>query len=104
MGWFLGVCIVIELWALWQLIKAPFELIAPFTRGEKPSPLVIAKSVIAAGLIVAVVWWIPHVNALQGGASASAAPLAAPASLQQRMIGEWNCEATTVVENRMRVS
>src|ERR1035437_1060344 len=50
-GWFFGVLIVIELWTLWQLVKAPFELIAPLTRGEKPSPFVIVKTVIAAGLI-----------------------------------------------------
>src|SRR5437879_6435703 len=26
-GWFLGIFILVELWVLWQLVKAPFELI-----------------------------------------------------------------------------
>jgi hypothetical protein len=53
-GWLVGVLIVIEVWALWQLIKAPFQLIGALTRSEKPSPLVIAKNVIVAGLIITV--------------------------------------------------
>src|SRR5258708_40322192 len=43
-GWFLGVIIVVELWALWQLIKAPFQLIGALMRSEKPSPSVFVKN------------------------------------------------------------
>lgn len=73
-GWLLGVLIVIELWALWQLVKAPFELIAPLTRGDRPSPWVIAKSVIVAGLIIAMVWWVPRMNDATGAQAAPSTP------------------------------
>jgi len=53
LGWFLAVLIVIEFWALWQLIKAPFQLVGSLMRSEKPSPLVI-------------VWWVPHANEMRG--------------------------------------
>jgi hypothetical protein len=61
-GWFFGVLIVIEFWVLWQLIKAPFQLVGSLMRGEKPSPWVIIKNVVVAGLVIALVWWVPHVN------------------------------------------
>lgn len=51
-AWFLAVIFIVELWALWQLIKAPFQLIGALTGGAKPSPWVIVKNVIFAGLIV----------------------------------------------------
>jgi len=80
-GWFLGVLIVIELWAVWQLIKAPFELIGALMRSEKPSPSVIVRNVIVAGLAIALVSWVPHVRVPQSAPPAlTAAPLAAPAS------------------------
>src|SRR5437879_3379395 len=50
MGWFLGIFIVVELWVLWQLIKAPFQLVGSLMRFEIPSPSVIVKNVIVAGL------------------------------------------------------
>ena len=82
MGWLLGVLIVVEFWALWQLVKAPFELIAPLTRGEKPSPWVIVKSVIVAGLVIVLVWWVPHVNEMPSpGANPGAASPAQSAAL-----------------------
>src|SRR5205809_160198 len=31
-GWFLAVIFVVELWILWQLIKAPFELVGALMR------------------------------------------------------------------------
>jgi hypothetical protein len=62
-GWFLGVLIVIELWTLWQLIKAPFQLVGSLMRSEKPSPWVIVKNVIVVGLVIALVWWVPHTSA-----------------------------------------
>lgn len=73
-GWFLGVLIVIEFWALWQLIKAPFELVGTLMRSEKPSPSVIVRNVIVAGLAIALVWWVPHVNEMRGPASYTQAP------------------------------
>jgi hypothetical protein len=66
MGWFLGVLIVIELWTLWQLIKAPFQLVGSLMRSEKPSPWVIVKNVIVVGLVIALVWWVPHANEMRG--------------------------------------
>jgi hypothetical protein len=54
-GWFFGVVFVIELWTLWQLIKSPFQLIGSLMRSEKPSPWVIVKNVIVAGLAIALV-------------------------------------------------
>jgi uncharacterized protein YecT (DUF1311 family) len=66
MGWFLGVLIVIELWTLWQLIKAPFQLIASLMRSEKPSPWVIVKNIILAGAAIALVWWVPRANEMRG--------------------------------------
>ena len=74
LGWFLGVLIVVEFWALWQLIKAPFELIGALMGSEKPSPSVIVKNVIVAGLVIALVWWVPHVNEMPSpGANPGAA-------------------------------
>lgn len=55
-GWFLGVIIVVEFWALWQLIKAPFQLIGALTRSEKPPVWVIVKNVIVAGLVIGLLW------------------------------------------------
>jgi hypothetical protein len=54
-GWFFGVLIVIEFWVLWQLIKAPFQLVGSLMRSEKPSASVIVKNVIVAGLAIALV-------------------------------------------------
>src|ERR1039457_5566795 len=68
-GWFLGVLFVVELWVLWQLVKAPFQLVGSLMRSEKPSPWVIIKNVIVAGLAIALIWWVPHVNELRGPAS-----------------------------------
>jgi hypothetical protein len=65
-GWFLGILIVVELWVLWQLIKAPFQLVGSLMRSEKPSPWVIVKNIIVAGVAIALVWWVPHVNELRG--------------------------------------
>ena len=47
-GWILGVLILIELWVLWQLVKAPFQLVGSLMRSEKPSPSVILKNAIIA--------------------------------------------------------
>jgi len=80
-GWFLGVLIVVECWILWQLVKAPFQLVGSLMRSEKPSPSVIVKNVIVAGLAIALVWWVPHVNEMRGrGTSPGLAsqPLYAP--------------------------
>jgi uncharacterized protein YecT (DUF1311 family) len=71
-GWFFGVLIVIELWTLWQLIKAPFQLIASLMRNEKPSPWVVVKNIIVAGLVIALVWWVPHLNETRGPAASPA--------------------------------
>jgi hypothetical protein len=81
-GWFLSVLIVIEVWALWQLIKAPFQLVGSLMRSEKPSPSVIVKNVIVAGLAIAVVWWVPHVNEMRGpvGYTQAVQPTQAPVS------------------------
>ena len=66
LGWFLGVCIVVECWVLWQLIKAPFQLVGSLMRSEKPSPSVIVRNVIVVGLAIAAVWWVPHANEVHG--------------------------------------
>lgn len=65
-GWFFGVLIVVELWVLWQLIKAPFQLVGSLMRSEKPSPWVIIKNVIVGGLAIALVWWVPRANEMHG--------------------------------------
>jgi hypothetical protein len=61
-GWFLGILIVVELWVLWQLIKAPFQLVGSLMRSERPSPLVIIKTTLLAGLAITLIWWLPRVN------------------------------------------
>lgn len=61
-GWFLGVIILVELWALWQLIKAPFQLIAALMRSEKPSLSVIVKNAIVAVAVVASVLGIHEIQ------------------------------------------
>jgi hypothetical protein len=83
MGWLLGVLIVVEFSALWQLIKAPFVFIGCLVRSEKPSPWVIVKTVIAAGLI-ALALLVPHLTENRGPVSyAQSAPLAqAPSPMQ----------------------
>jgi hypothetical protein len=71
-GWFLGILIVIELWVLWQLIKAPFQLIGSITRSEKPSASVISKNAILAVLAVTLVWLVPRAGDMRGlGTSSS---------------------------------
>lgn len=64
-GWFVGIAIVVECWVLWQLIKAPFQLIGSLMRSEKPSPLVIFKNLILAGVAIALVVWAPRANDLR---------------------------------------
>jgi hypothetical protein len=84
-GWLLGVLIVVEFWALWQLIKAPFLLVGCLMRSEKPAPLVIIKAVVAAVLVIALGWWLPHANEAHRLGTRPAATYqpnsAAPASL-----------------------
>src|ERR1035441_3666540 len=58
-GWLFGILFVIYFWALWQLIKAPFQLVGSLLRSEKPSPWVIVKNVVVVGLVIALVWWVP---------------------------------------------
>jgi hypothetical protein len=77
MGWFLGVLIVIELWTLWQLVKAPFQLVGALMRSEKPSPWVIIKNVVVAGLAIALVWWVPRAHEIRGPGAMSQAQTAA---------------------------
>ncbi len=38
-----------ELWALWQLVKAPFQLMSALTRSERPALLVIGKNIVVLG-------------------------------------------------------
>ena len=65
-GWLFGVLFVSYFWVLWQLIKAPFQLVGSLMRSEKPSPLVIVKNVVLAGLVIFFVWWVPHANEMRG--------------------------------------
>ena len=75
-GWFVGVAIVVECWVLWQLVKAPFQLLSSLMKSEKPSPWVIVKTVIAAGS-VALALLVPHLNQTRGPVSyAQPAPMA----------------------------
>lgn len=87
MGWFLGVLIVVELWVLWQLIKAPFQLIGALIRGEKPSLPIIVKNVIVAGLAVTAVWLVHNADEIGGSASFAQSAYASPASSQ--LVGTW---------------
>lgn len=89
-GWFIGIAIVVEVWVLWQLVKAPFLLTGCLIRREKPSPLVIAKTVVA-GLAIGLAWWVHASNAISDSTYN-----ASSITLQQRLIGEWNCEAKNV--------
>lgn len=108
-GWFLGVLIVVEFWALWQLIKAPFVFAGCLVRKEKPSPWVVAKTVIAGGLI-AIALLLPRLseNRSPGAyiqpaqqAQPSAVPPSAPVqpvtygngnqiSIFSRLVGQWD--------------
>jgi hypothetical protein len=65
-GWLFGILFVSYFWVLWQLVKAPFQLVGSLTRSEKPSPWVIVKNVVLAGLVIFFVWWVPHVNEMHG--------------------------------------
>ena len=56
LGWLLAVLIIVEFWALWQLIKAPFQLVGSLMRSEKPSASVIVRNIMVAGLAIAMVW------------------------------------------------
>jgi len=71
-GWFLGIAIVVECWVLWQLIKAPFQLLGSLMRREKPAPWVIVKNVIVGGLAIVLVWWVPRANEMRGLGRSSA--------------------------------
>lgn len=64
-GWFLGVAIVVECWVLWQLTKAPFQLVGAIMRSERPSIPVIAKNVIVAGLAIVLIWFTHHDKGMQ---------------------------------------
>lgn len=64
-GWLFGVLFVSYFWVLWQLIKAPFQLVGSLMRSEKPSPWVIVKNVVLAGLVIFFFWWVPHVNEMR---------------------------------------
>jgi hypothetical protein len=86
-GWFLGVMILIEVWALWQLIKAPFQLIGALIRSEKPSLLVIVKNVIVAGLAVTAVWSVHNANEIRGTTSYTQSVPASRADA--RLVGTW---------------
>src|ERR1039457_647684 len=79
-GWLLGVLIVIELWALWQLITAPFQLVGSLLRSEKPSPWLIVKITITAVLVIALIWWVPHSNKMRGPSNSQTPPGDAVAS------------------------
>jgi hypothetical protein len=56
MGWFLAVCIVVECWVLWQLIKAPFQLVGALAHSQRPSAPVVVKNVVILVAIVVLVW------------------------------------------------
>jgi len=95
-GWFLAVLIVVEFWVLWQLIKAPFQLVGSLMRGEKPSPWVIVKNVIVAGLAIALVWWVPHLNEMRGSGGVAANQQFTTSPLAHELIGAWSDQNETV--------
>ena len=65
LGWFLAVIIGVELWVLWQLIKAPFELIGGLLGGGKPSAIVVVKNVILVVLVITLIWFSNHAKDFQ---------------------------------------
>jgi hypothetical protein len=98
----LGVIIVVEFWTLWQLIKAPFQLIGALMRSEKPSPSVIVRNVIVAGLAIALMWWIHNAKEMQATSAApvslvATSPPAARAA-QQRPSGRFEAASKTISE------
>jgi hypothetical protein len=52
-GWLLAILFLVELWALWQLLKAPFKLIGAISRGERPSTGMVVTSTILAVIVIA---------------------------------------------------
>ena len=58
-GWFFGVMIATECWVLWQLIKAPFQLIGALAGGQKPALSIIFKNGVIVAIIVAF-WFGTH--------------------------------------------
>jgi len=97
LGWFLGVCIVVECWVLWQLIKAPFQLVGSLMRGEKPSPSVIVRNSILAGLAIALVWWAPHIGTSAGTEGPPSIASGAPVQQSEyakAILGRWYPETT----------
>lgn len=56
LGWFVGICILIELWAIWQLVKAPFQLIGTTVRNEKPSSILVAKNLLFLTVSAVLLW------------------------------------------------
>lgn len=85
--WLLAVLIIVELWVLWQLVKAPFQLIGALVRSEKPSPWVIIKNLILAALAIALIWWVPRNNEMRRSGT-NPAPVYTPA-----MTGQAKSEA-----------
>ena len=97
-GWLFGVLFVSYFWVLWQLIKAPFQLVGSLMRSEKPSPWVIVKNIVLAGLVIFFVWWVPHVNEMrslvssganEGRPSPSMVPAGEQTSEMAKLVGRW---------------